>query len=1311
MFSCRRQGKYALWTWGLLVVRLVCIIYSYSEEAMYTSYSQMLVMVLWALLQNHVDHSHTLECTDRRNLTVSPLHGRDSSQCINTIGNPCKTLSYLLACISNCANVEVLDECRLTESIHFNQSSYQLLILGRGGGGGGGGPIALKCGKNVGLFFHSSRQIHIKNLHFIGCSMNITKFIPPEARINVHPTLSAVIFYEAQDVDVTDCTFTDIVGSSLLLIDVLEATIKGSVFTGNSDLVDSIDSRNGGIIIRRLLQQHSWNTTYTITNCNFTGNRQGNITCPRDNFVVLQDYVGFGGAIDVKLLTNSSSTSVVVEESHFERNTAIYGGAVCMSFSGIDSRNTISFTGCTFESNMACFHGGAIAVRTNINLDLHNESSLGYVSIDRCSFVNNSGYWGGGVSVFRCRDCGQISFSASSSNWEHNNAYSSGFAVSVGGNHTDTGLENRYDIKTFHVVATFSGCNFSRNTNNRYFRNTNAIGALSITSCDITFSGDTLFESNFGTSLLLKGFSRATFAGDVTFRDNFGINGGAIHLVDGSFMRLNQTLNILFVGNLAIVSGGAIYSSPISESFGNHPVPCLFQFGDSYGADNISVTFDSNVASNADQAVFVGNPAQCDHTILLEEFVYMPAIANQVLTVPKEISFTTRPELVNSTLRVMLGEKFFLEPLVTDQFMHNSTSFGYLVLLTDDGNPYSDINSNFTLIGPSSLGIDNYTMNNQFYIQGPDKPLPDLVLQFLYEQTNTYRSGSAEVRIKVVPCKLGYSYSFETQTCECVGSSSIICNLTTVCIQRGYWYDEDGKRAIPCPTRNCNYSDGQCPGSTNECPMSLGYCNISSSDDVCEEGKGRFLCSQCRQNYTFNFGAYRCVPDTTCSALNAFLLTLGVVLYWVLFIAVVLIILTLNLRVGSGFMYGLVYYFSVVTLFTDTSINSSFLTVVSDIAISMTQLDPRMVVEFLPVCFVKGMDNALHHLMLRYVTPVFVTCTILAIIWGSRYCRCPKSISFAEHSPIHAMCMLILFSYTSLTHTSLKILQPIVIGGEINVQASPNTTYFNAKHHLPFALVALFVQFIITLPTCFLLILAPCLSRKLNFVRLRLKPIVDEFQACYRPECRWFAGFYFLARQLMFLASIIPLQDLPQSNLVLQCVSLLVLLIHTSFQPYKERWLNVLDTIFLTDIALFSVYSAVSVSSLQLSGLNRIIFNATPYVLILIPSCYLAIVVCALLIKHFYNWFKSTHMYSQCIPAFRRAPFNRAPTHTSISVAPENYSLSSDEDGEREPLLSDNYSVQSAPVSVHRNRPKMGPVGTSSELLPPWSRSVKNTTH
>ena len=368
------------------------------------------------------------------------------------------------------------------------------------------------------------------------------------------------------------------------------------------------------------------------------------------------------------------------------------------------------------------------------------------------------------------------------------------------------------------------------------------------------------------------------------------------------------------------------------EAYGQPPVPCLLQFEN--GLDNVSIKFEHNIASNAEQSIYIGNPSQCNSDLLLN-LSYDPPLQNQVQTVPDNITFTTTPKLENGTLKVMLGEKFFLNPIVIDKFNQSSTGFGYLALLSMNGSKYSD-SLNFTLVGPSSLGIDNYTENNQFFIRGPDSTA-EFVLEFLYERVSSYRSGSAQVNVEVVPCKNGYSYSDHTEECKCVNYSSIICHKTSVCMQQGYWYDEVGKMAVPCPTRNCDYSDGECPQLTEQCPTSPGYCsNISSPDNVCREGRGKYLCSGCNEDYAFNFGAFLCAPDSTCKPQNTFFVMFGVMTYWLVFIAVLLVILTLQLKVGSGFMYGLVYYFSVVTLFMDTSINSPILLTLADIDLTYT---------------------------------------------------------------------------------------------------------------------------------------------------------------------------------------------------------------------------------------------------------------------------------------------------------------------------------------------------------------------------------------
>ena len=385
----------------------------------------------------------------------------------------------------------------------------------------------------------------------------------------------------------------------------------------------------------------------------------------------------------------------------------------------------------------------------------------------------------------------------------------------------------------------------------------------------------------------------------------------------------------------------------------------------------------------------------------------------------------------------------------------------------------------------------------------------------------------------------------------------------------GYWYGQpkqtDGE-PIACPWVSCDYDDGNCPNKS--CPHYPGFCRLDGEDDLCREGRSGLLCSSCRQNYSFNFGAKSCMPTHTCPPRITALITLGVIVYWIFFIIFVLFVLSVNNRIGSGFMYGIIYYFSVQNLFTERTVTNDFLSTLIDVCTALTQLSPQAFGNF-HACFVPNWNLALHHKLFSFVSPVFVITVIVIVILASRYCRCPRAISLAENSPIHAICMLILFSYTSMVYTIFYILKPIKIKGEMRVFVDPHLRYFH-KEHLPYAIVALLCEFLLVLPICFLLLFAPCLSRRVNLVKLRLKPILDEFQACYRPRYRWFAGFYFLARQLVFLTYALPGDQV--NNTLLCCANALILIIHSTCQPYKIKWLNLLDSLLLIDIFLLSFF-------------------------------------------------------------------------------------------------------------------------------------------
>lgn len=1262
---------------------------------------------MWSLLLQFlliavtVNFCQSDQCLVRRKLTVSQ-NGSDSGACTNsaTPSSPppsCRTLGYLISKVSSCANITILDDITLSNLLYFNKSSSKLLITGNILG------RRIKCQNSSGFFFDSSRQISIESLSFIGCAVNVTMLIDCEAKRGIFPLqLSSITFYRAQEVEIVSCTFGENIGSSLLLIDVNGTAIQHSNFSGASH---EKEIRSGGIVLRRLLS-HGGDYNYSITNCLFKDiqNVPGNASCPNNTYLAPDEFIR-GGGIDINLVTNTSSTNITITNSKFFNNRADFGGAVSMAFSGIVSGHTINLIGSTFENNTACTKGGAVSVLVDYILPFYNESNFGHVFVDSCAFENNRAYYGGGLALSRCQDCGNISLTASRSNWTHNNAYSGSYALAIGGNITDTDYVNPYIVKEYYAKASVTDCEFRNNTNVDYiyYQNTNAVGALGITGCELNMSGNVLFEFNRGTALFLKDLSKVTLAGNVTFESNFGIYGGAINSLYGSTIWIDSTANVRFIRNNAVVIGGAVYSKPILEWYGSTTAPCLFHLVES-ASSHINVTFEGNKASFSNQSVYIGNPDKCNNTLLLKAFKYDPDTKDQVQTSPKSISFTTTPKQINNTLCIMLGERFFLNPSVTDLFGHNTSSFGYLTFWKYYDDEFSIMN-NYVLVGPSAIGVNKYTMNDVFYIKGlKTSKSSKFMIEFIYEQMYTYRSGSTLIGVELVPCKFGYYYSPMSQTCECVKENKLTClrNDTTVCIEKGYWYDNESETTIACSANNCNYSNGNCL----ECPTVSDYCVITSSNDVCWEGRGGYLCSKCADGYSFNFGAYSCKNSSTCELKrHAFLILFAVLSYGIVFIVVLLLILTLNLSEGTGFMYGLVYYFSVITLFI-SSLNQLVLRLFTNLAISMTQLDPRILLEFLPFCFIQGMDSALHHLMLQYITPFFIIGVFLVIFWFSRTrcCRCPKRISLAENSPNHAICLLILFSYTSLCHTNFQILRPIVINDRTYVHAAPDVIYFDATKHLPYALFALAVEFLISLPICLLLLLEPCLSRKINLVRLRLKPIVDEFQASYHPECRWFAGFYFLARQLMYLVSIIPQEDLPQANLALQGLCVCILLIHTSFQPYKKKWLNVLDTIFLVDIQLFSIYASFVADPPEFTELNSFLYNAIPYVLILIPLCYLLLVITVLLLRRLFHCLKNTRFIRER---------NILHTNSSLKFDVGGLSSNSEESHSTSEVTTDYFTRDREPLLADFDERLIeGQAKTTSRrflhLRPPWDTSTNH---
>ena len=156
---------------------------------------------------------------------------------------------------------------------------------------------------------------------------------------------------------------------------------------------------------------------------------------------------------------------------------------------------------------------------------------------------------------------------------------------------------------------------------------------------------------------------------------------------------------------------------------------------------------------------------------------------------------------------------------------------------------------------------------------------------------------------------------------------------------------------------------------------------------------------------------------------------------------------------------------------------------------------------------------------------------------------------------------------------------------------SPDVEYFHGRH-LAYGIVALLCTVTIALGLPLLLILEPLLNRKINFTKI--KPLLDQFQGCYKDKYRCFAGYYMICRLVIITIVIADSSNEFVANYLLITVCGIVELIHLMVKPYNKEILNELDGIILH---LFIFVAALTL----LDDIDSSSVMTTVYALVLLP--------------------------------------------------------------------------------------------------------------
>ena len=186
--------------------------------------------------------------------------------------------------------------------------------------------------------------------------------------------------------------------------------------------------------------------------------------------------------------------------------------------------------------------------------------------------------------------------------------------------------------------------------------------------------------------------------------------------------------------------------------------------------------------------------------------------------------------------------------------------------------------------------------------------------------------------------------------------------------------------------------------------------------------------------------------------------------------------------------------------------------------------------------------------------------------------------AFVSRGIIQVICLLLLLTYTSVATTSLLLLRSLKFDNvdKVYTYLSPDLEYFHGRH-LPYLIVAAICTIMIVIGLPLLLLLEPFLNSKINFTRI--KPLLDQFQGCFKNKYRWFAAYYMICRLIILMIVIADTSTV----FFLVITTTVQALVHLIIRPYSSKVLNICDGVILQLMIIVLTLVIVDSSDLTLA--------------------------------------------------------------------------------------------------------------------------------
>ena len=958
-------------------------------------------------------------------------------------------------------------------------------------------------------------------------------------------------------------------------------------------------------------------------------------------------------------------TSLLIEKSWFKYGYDIYKtGSFYPYASGLTLLIDCPFVD-AFITNITAVHnvaenGGNLAIRLNFT---SYQPGIGSVLLQNSNIVGGEGHRGGGLRVWsRTVGAGKVSCSELSQKYVTlrvvNTTFIGNHANSAGGALYVSHYEEKH-IDCVMRAIRFEGCVFQNNSvppfgngavteiikhkiptidphvspqfqvvfSRSQFINNWVIldekrlvhgGIVDIFSVDrITFES-CVFSNNNSTALSVVD-SNVVLSGGLVFSDNVAVNGGAIKFCDSSYMYIENHTSVLFEGNYASNSGGAIFAQ---QRCLETSAPCFFQplvkdftrLSDFYKHTNMTFRFVNNSAGNAGNAVYGGSIDYCftfQHFVnkkgfksyYLSEYVFNKIFNmsaedpnNDVSSNPYGVCLCnseTMEPLCNkdNKLRILEpkypGEEFQVMAVTVGQRSGYSPAVVNGVVIGLEGNQSKVLNELTTepLRRCTWLRYSVHTKKERVTF--------NLTVQQANPDADSfyYRYHYPQIVVPLKPCPWGFNLERDSagmMSCEChdtLKENGVKCNLSTGFMTRhgliwvGFdWSKFKSVEEFHQSCQNMNTSDYSCRDVvvSDRCPCD--YCShsevsidASTIDKQCNFDRSGIMCGACGKGLSSTFGGSNCKKcnNNNIVPLIVFFIIAGLLL--------VFLLILLNLTVTEGTLNGLIFYMNII------QVNKSVYFPAGQIAYGV-QILLGIVAWFnldlgFSICFYSGMD-AYVKTWLQFVFPVYIWLIVAVIIVLSRkFVLIQRLIG---KNAVKILATLFLLSVAKLGRAIIAVLSYVSIkypsGQCINIWTPDGNIQFLRGKHVPLFLVGLFFL-VLTLLYTFLVMFVMCLQRlpsKAPFALIyRLKPFLDAYTGPYKTRCRFWTGLLLLTRCLLF--TLFSLNDLSRLRLklmftILTCLLLLSLM--TSFYGvYKRLYLNLLEMLAFLNLGVLSSLS------------------------------------------------------------------------------------------------------------------------------------------